>query len=195
MKSSLKQGNSDLQSKLTLTGRAVLELVERKGLEALSIAAVARAAKLSPVWVKKNVGATQSALIKFAIKHYGLWLSHLELLHHSTHAEELIADKERGLSLFLDNMLGFPSLVKIYFRHRGQSSSMGRQIAKVEGLYLKMSAERIRAALGCTENEATRLARHVLALDMTLAWDWVHFPTDKEALIDQAIRIFRAMIQ
>jgi AcrR family transcriptional regulator len=177
---------NDKHLKMLRVGRVALELIDRHGLEAVQFARVARAAKVSRPWLYEYIGKTRESLVKFAVESYGKWLAELEVPSHPPNAKEWVSDRMSGISTLLDNALGFPALIRLYFNFRGTPNIMGRAIAEIEHYYLDLSTRRIRTALKVSSQQARFIARINLAIDMGLAYEWIHNPGDKKELIKLA---------
>ncbi len=156
------------QDKQFKVSQAVLELVEKDGLNGLTYSKVARRSGVSRAWIYEYVGAAKPALTAFAAE---------VLAHHFSRADralpktrpELEKQLQDGVEFLFDSAAVSPVVVKLYFRYRGSENPIGNVIGKYEKKWLQTAQKTLVEVLHLPAGHAALLAELILTLRLAFA--------------------------
>lgn len=191
---SIRQSKQEKAERSARAAEAALKLIEKHGLERLTIAQVARLAKISRPWIYKYIGPSQNELIEFAVDHFGRILSAMDERLNPKNPQEWIAATRFGTVNLLDMAAERPWLVTLYFRYRGTQTVPGKRIDQVEGQYLRIFATEIQTALGFGAKYSHFLASSILAVRMGLAHQWVTSSSSTPATKAKLLELVEAIL-
>lgn len=191
---SQKQSKQVKADRSARAAEAALKLIDKHGLDRLTIAQVARLAKISRPWIYKYIGPSQNELIEFAVDHFGRILSALDQRMNPKTPQEWIVATRFGTVNLLDMAAERPWLVTLYFRYRGTQTVPGRRIDQVETHYLRVFSNEIQTALGFGTKYSLFLASSILAVRMGLAHNWVTSPSSTPAQKEKLLELVEAIL-
>jgi len=174
----------DKAERFERVAEVALKLIEKHGLERLTIAQVARTAKVSRSWIYKYVGSSQTDLVQFAVDHFGRILASIDRRDNPKDPKAWIESALSGTVDLFNRASSHPWLVILYFRYRGTPTVPGRRIDQIEKQYVRVFAQEVQEALGFGANYAAFLATSIMAVRMGLVHQWVTTP--QRDLIQQA---------
>ncbi len=175
---------SDKARKSWRVGEAILKLIDQSGLDAVTHARVARAAKVSRPWLYKYVGNKRTDLIRFAVDIFGNMITGIERIP----AGPDVASFRKTLAAANVNLMNdaakFPWVISLYFRFGGSQNLMGERIRDIEGSFLKRLSGRIHEVFGYPPEECARISRALTSMRMSLALRYIQTPAGQKLTPD-----------
>lgn len=160
---------SSKEEKQLAVSSAVLQIIEKDGLLAVTHSKVARHAKVSRAWLYEYIGKEKSTLIDHAADVFASHFSRAKKMDLPKTLSELEQRLNEGVDFLLDSAQMNPLIIKLYFRYRGTENPIGKVIQKYEKEWLKSAARSLVDVLKLDAEKAVLLAELMLTLRMSFA--------------------------
>ncbi len=148
---------------------AILEIIENDGLLGVTHSKVSRKSKISRAWIYEYIGKEKSALIEFATDVFAGYITRITLAELPQTREALEAQLKEGVEFLFNSVEQNPLIIKLFFRFRGTTNSVGKVIQKYEKKWLENAAKTIVSIIGLPSHQASLVAELILTLRLGFA--------------------------
>jgi|GEM_PF-3687244 len=148
---------------------AVLEIIEREGLQAVTHSKVSRKSGVSRAWIYEYIGKERKTLITYAAEVFASYFARSKMTAVPKTGAELQLQLEDGINFVFDSIELSPVIIKLYFRFRGSDNPIGQIIQKYENEWLNAASKKIRDTLETSKEKAEVLAELILTLRLGFA--------------------------
>lgn len=181
---------NDKARKSWRVGEAILKLIDQSGLDAVTHARVARAARVSRPWLYKYVGNNRADLIRFAVDTFGNMITGIERIPSGPDAAAFRKTLAAANVNLMNDAAKFPWVFTLYFRFGGSKNLMGERIRDIEDSFLKRLSDRIREVFGYPPDECARVSKALTSMRMSLGLRYIQTPAEQKLtpeLIQQSV--------
>lgn len=157
------------QEKQFAVATAILEIIEAEGLLAVTHSKIARRSKVSRAWIYEYIGKEKGDLIDFAANELGGYFSRLNLGQFPKSLHELNVQLKEGSDFLIEAAFTHPTAIKLYYRYRGTSNSIGRIIQDYECKWIQLASKALTEVLDFSAENATLIVEMILTLRLGYA--------------------------
>ena len=115
---------------------AVCSILLQRGTSDVRVTSVARSAGVSRAWIYKQFGTDISSLLDFAIREVAGNFAAMEHPRDSSSVAAWRASIEAAVHKSLEDVLGAPWALRIYFRYRDSPDAVGEAMRVIENRYI-----------------------------------------------------------
>ena len=165
--SAANKGNKE--SKQLAVSVAILEIIESDGLLGVTHSKVSRKSKVSRAWIYEYIGKEKAALIEYGADVFAGHISRVNLTELPKTKEELQKRIKEGVGFLFDSVEMNPVIIKLFFRFRGTSNTVGKVIQKHEKQWLTSATKTLTDVMGLPADQAALVAELILTLRLGFA--------------------------
>lgn len=166
---SVGQNKSSKEIKLLAVSIAILEIIENDGILGVTHSKVARKSKVSRAWIYEYIGKEKNELIEFGADVFASHMARTTLEELPKTKEAIGVQLKEGVEFLFNSVEQNPLIVKLFFRFRGTTNSVGIAIQKYEKQWLANAENTIVSVIGLPLEQASLLAELVLTLRLGFA--------------------------
>ncbi|MCB0414735.1 MAG: TetR/AcrR family transcriptional regulator [Bdellovibrionales bacterium] len=183
---------SSKKDKQLAVSNAVLDIIEREGLNGITHSKVSRKAAVSRPWIYEYIGKEKNDLIDFAANELGAYFSRVNLTELPQNISDLEKQLKDGTDFLIETTHLNPTVIKLFYRYRGTSNSLGQIIEKYESKWLKTASKTLCEIFNLAPRDAILIVEFILTVRLGYAHRIVTSfdPKDSE---QQAKKTFEAI--
>ncbi len=163
---------------------SLLFMLDEKG---ISMARVARSAKVSRPWIYKYIATNKEELIRFAILCTGKALTERDKELVVANRKEFVESILLGMKRMFQNTEQYPFFIPVYFKYKGTSGIAGQTIDLVEQAYNERQAKLMHSIFKMPNRAATFSAEMLTTFRMGLAFNWQRGTLKNKAREDELL--------
>lgn len=152
----------------------ILMSCAEKDISDIRISAISRRSKISRGWIYKYHGSNIEDLIHDAAKYFGELFSEISVIENVANKNEWIQSQMDGLRQLEVDARKYPWIIKIYFKYKGTSNSIGRAIKNVESRYKKQAVANLQKISKKDLQVCSEVISFLVATRMGLAFEWIN---------------------
>ena len=164
--------------KIECVAEWTLRIIDVHGLESLSFARVARAARVSRPWLYKYIGRSKDELVEVAARRYGNLVAGADRRPSLGSREEWIHDTMSNTQRLFVHTRERPWMLRIYYQYKGTNTTLGHVILDLETRYLDTHTREISHVWDMPEDEARIFAESLMAARLGMAHRYQNRPED-----------------
>jgi hypothetical protein len=130
---------------------------------------VSRRSHVSRAWIYEYLGNEKEALIEHGAEVFAGHLARVALSELPKSREELLIQLKDGVDFLFDSIEQNPLIIKLFYRFRGSSNSVGKVIQKYEQKWISNASRTLVNILGLSSDQAVLLAELALTLRLGFA--------------------------
>lgn len=162
--------------------KAVITLLDRHGLDAITFARVHQLSEVSRAWLYKYIGNEKQDLVNFAVETMGRQWGRLDQPWDANSLKEMQQQMYEATLWVIQYAAQYPQAIGPYFRFQGSNSPIGETIAKIEIHVITHLSKQFIKNCGLEKKEARNRAYMVLMMRMSFAF---RASKDKELNVEE----------
>lgn len=160
--------NSKEQKQIAVS-KAILDVIEKDGLNGVTHSKVSRKAGVSRSWIYEYIGKEKSSLIEYAAETLANQFARTDMALPKT-KDQLDERLKEGIGFLFDSVEVSPGIVKIYYHMRGKKNPIAEVIRKYEKRWLDGATKSISSIFGVDQEQASMIAELILILRLGFAF-------------------------
>ncbi|QLY26431.1 TetR/AcrR family transcriptional regulator [Bdellovibrio sp. KM01] len=158
------------EQKQVAVSLAILEVIERDGLNGVTHSKVSRKSGVSRAWIYEYIGKEKSDLIEYAGEIFTSFFARTKKADRPKTRAELVQRLEEGTEFVLQAVQANPVIIKLHYRFRGTDTAIGKVIAKYEKYWIGNTSKSLMEIMGMSSAEASAFAEMVMVLRLGFAF-------------------------
>ncbi|WP_413294829.1 TetR/AcrR family transcriptional regulator [Bdellovibrio sp. HCB185ZH] len=158
------------EQKQVAVSLAILEVIERDGLNGVTHSKVSRKSGVSRAWIYEYIGKEKSDLIEYAGEVFTSFFARTKKADRPKTRAELMQRLEEGTEFVFQAVQANPVIIKLHYRFRGTDTAIGKVIAKYEKYWIGNTSKSLVEILGMSGAEASAFAEMIMVLRLGFAF-------------------------
>jgi hypothetical protein len=158
------------EQKQAAVSLAILEVIEREGLNGVTHSKIARLSKVSRAWIYEYIGKEKSGLIDYAAEVFSSFFARVKKTDRPNTKEELKKRLIEGTEFVFQAVQENPVIIKLHFRFRGSSTPIGEVIKKYEKYWSDSMTKNFVQILKISPTQASAFSEMILTLRLGSAY-------------------------
>jgi hypothetical protein len=158
------------EQKQVAVSLAIMEVIEREGLNGVTHSKVSRKSGVSRAWIYEYIGKEKSDLIEYAAEVLTSFFARAKKTERPKDRESLLKRIDEGNEFVFQAVQATPVIIKLHYRFRGTDTPIGVVIAKYEKYWSDWVAKSLIDILKMDAAKASAMAEMIMTLRLGFAF-------------------------